>query len=142
MSRSHYITVEDVRNYILDRNLDDNELASDLSFSDEEIHDAMRRSARDYNSIRPFIGEVDADHLDASTNMFLDGTAAQLYISQINKLMRHDVDYVGGNISTNIVAKRIANYKELIKMHKEAFSQVVEAKKAWINDDNAFGQVG
>ena len=57
------VTEEDVRMYILDRNIEDNGLDLDLSFSHEEIAEAMRRCAREYNSIPPRVGMVSPENL-------------------------------------------------------------------------------
>ena len=46
--------------------------------------------------------------------MFLDATVAQLYMSEMNKPMRNDIDYTSGNVTTNLVAKRINTFSELV----------------------------
>ena len=49
------LTTEDIRHFLLDRDVEDNDLELDVAFSDEEIRDAMKRAARAYNSIPPFV---------------------------------------------------------------------------------------
>jgi len=137
-----YITEEDVRNYILDRTLEDNELQLDLTFSPEDISNAMVRAARDYNSLPPFVGGVEASKLPNDTNMFLDGIAAQLYISRLSKLSRNDMDYTAGNVTTNIVQKQIGHLQNLIKMHRDFFREAALAQKVFINHSLAWGQIG
>lgn len=139
---SYYITLEDVRNFVQDRDLNDNELQLDLTFSDEEIMDAMKRSAREYNSISPFVGNVQADQLCADTNMFLDAIAYQLYLSRHAKLARNDMDYAAGSITTNIVQKQLAHFKELIPMHQTRFERAVKDHKLYIQINSAWGQIG
>jgi len=127
-----------VRMFIMDRTIDDNDLLLDLAYNDKEIENAMVRAAREYNGIPPFCSYADPDTLDGTTNMFLDGIAAQLYISSLSKLMRNDIDYNSGGVTTNIVAKRIDHLKELIKIHQERFTQVAGDIKKGINIHMAF----
>ena len=137
-----YITAEDVRNYILDRSQADNSLTMDLHFSDREVADAMMRCARDYNSIPPLIGWVDPEKLPGDTNIFLDGTAKQLCISELSKLCRQDFDYTAGGVTTNIAAKRIEHLKMLIKLFGDQFVTAAAAAKMAINLRSAYGKVG
>ena len=69
-----YITISDVRFYIMDRGSEDNPYLLDLAYSDEEISGAMRSAAREYNSVPPLgVETVHPGHLPADTNLFLDG---------------------------------------------------------------------
>ena len=138
MAKHPYITADDARMFIMDRTVDDNDLLMDLAYDDAEISDAMVRAAREYNSIPPFCSFADPDCLDATTNMYLDAIAAQLYISTLNKLMRNDLDYNAGGVTTNIVAKRIGHLKELIRMHQDRFQQTAGAQKKAINISHGF----
>lgn len=124
--------------FILDRSIDDNDLILDLAYDDAEISNAMVRAAREYNGIPPLCSYADPDTLCADTNMFLDGIAAQLYLSTLSKLMRNDIDYNSGGVTTNIVAKRIGHLKELIKLHQDRFMEAVSNQKKFINIGNGF----
>ena len=127
------ITSDDVRMYIFDRNIEDNDLLLDLNFSEEEIANAMVRAAREYASIPPYTSTVSPACLPADTNMFLDATVAQLYMSEMNKLMRNDIDYTAGNVTTNLVAKRIKHLAELYKLYQDRFRT---AAKDWKISEN------
>lgn len=127
------ITSDDVRMYIFDRNIEDNDLLLDLNFSEEEIANAMVRAAREYASIPPYTSTVSPACLPADTNMFLDATVAQLYMSEMNKLMRNDIDYTAGNVTTNLVAKRIKHLAELYKLYQDRFRA---AAKDWKISEN------
>lgn len=133
-----YITSDDVRHFIFDRNIQDNDLLLDLNFSEEEVRHAMVRAAREYNSVPPFVHMVDPAWLPADTNIFLDGIAMHLYIGELSKLMRNDIDYNTGNVTTNLVAKRIEHLKELIKMHSERFVTAAKNVKLTANIHAAF----
>jgi hypothetical protein len=107
--------------YIFDRTIEDNDLLLDLNFSEEEISNAMVRAAREYASIPPYTSRVCPSCLPNTTNMFLDAIVAQLYMSEMNKLMRNDIDYTSGNVTTNLVAKRIKHLADLAKLYTERF---------------------
>jgi hypothetical protein len=139
---SVYLNAEDVRAFMLDRSAEDNPVDMDLSFSDEEIAAAMRRCARDYNSVPPFVNQVQGDRLFGDTNLFLYGTAKHLYLAAMQRLMRGDVDYQAGGVQTSINGKRIEHYNQLIKDLGEQFLQEASARKLNINIINAFGRVG
>lgn len=130
---ANYITEEDVRNFVLDRNIEDNDLLLDLAFSPEEIEDAMKRAAREWNSIPPYVSTADPSKLDASMNLFLDAIAQQLYISELNKLMRNDIDYTAGGVGTNLEQKRISHLRELISFHGDRFRQAARDIKIALN---------
>lgn len=129
MSNSHYITAEDVRNFVLDRSAQDNPIQMDLVFSEAEIDDAMRRSAREFNSIRPYVITVYPDKLPGDTNIFLDAIAEQLYISRMSKLMRQDFDYEAGGVGVNQVKTEINHLVSLIKLHSERWRDAAQQIK-------------
>lgn len=127
------ITHKDVRYYLLDRSVEDNDLDLDLSFSSEEIDDAMKRAARAYNSMPPFVSSVVWSSLPDDTNIFLDAIAEQLYVSLLAKLSRNDIDYQGGDVSVNIVSKRIEHLKGLIKEHRARWQEAARDIKLTTN---------
>jgi hypothetical protein len=139
---SDYLTIEDVRNFIWDRSAADNQIELDLAFSDDEIRDAMKRAAREYNSVPPFVTEADPAGLPADTNLFLDATAFQLYISRISRMQRNDIDYSAGGVSVELEKKQIAYMKEMIPFHRDRFLEATKAQKVFRNLRRAFGRVG
>jgi hypothetical protein len=114
----------------------------DLSFSDEEIMAAMERVAREYNSIPPFVDGARPDCLQKTTNMFFDGIVQQLYMAELNRAMRNDIDYVAGNLSTNPEKNRIANLTVLARDHGERFREAVRNRKIFINMSDGYGPIG
>lgn len=141
MAAHEYITVEDVRNYMIDETPDDTGI--DIAFSDDDIRQAMVRAAREYNSIPPRVADADPSKLSARTNMFLDAIAVQLYKSELQKLTRDDIDYSAGGVSTNIVSKRIDHLRStLIPQHDQSFKSAAHTEKLEINISNSFGPVG
>jgi len=142
-STNTYVTVEDIRLYILDRSIEDNaDWDKDLSFSDEEIMAAMERAAREYNSIPPFVSSASAECLPKDTNMFFDATAQQLYIAEVNRASRNDIDFDAGGVTTSIEAKRIDHMRRLAAEHGENFKEAARARKITQNWMEGFGRVG
>ena len=139
---SNYITVDDIRMYILDRFISDNELDKDLSFGDEEILAAMERAAREYNSIPPYVNGARADCLPKDTNMFFDAIVQQLYIAELNRAKRNYIDYDAGGVVTSLEAKRIKHLEDLAKDHGERFREAAQNRKIFINYSNGFGPIG
>jgi hypothetical protein len=134
-----YITTDDVRKYILDRSIEDNNLDLDLAFGDDEIANAMKGAIRDYNSIPPLIGILeDPTQLPGDTNIFLDATAKHLYLAKLAQLTREDIDYTSGGVTANLVAKRIGHLQELIKLHDELFREPAKDRKLAANLMRAF----
>lgn len=137
-----YVTVEDVRSYVLDRSIQDDVLGLDLAFSDDEIIDAMRRCAREYNSIPPFVTTWNENKLPGDTNIALDGIVLHLYLARLAKLQRQDFDYQAGGIQVNDVAKEIGHLGSAIKLYGERFRSAAQTRKLVINLEGAYGIVG
>jgi hypothetical protein len=138
-----YLTIEDVRNLMLDRGPDDNDISIDLTFSDEEITDAMVRAAREYNSIPPYgVDSISPDYLPMETNLFLYGTAKQLCLSRKAKLMRNDIDYSAGNVQVSPAKKEIQYLDALQKEFRDYFIMEAKQRKVTMNVMNGFGIIG
>jgi hypothetical protein len=133
-----YITFDDVRNFILDRDAADNDLLMKQSFTDEEILQAMKSAAREYNSISPYVDSVTCSTLPADTNMFLNGTVAFLYSALRAKLMRNEVAYNSGGVGTETDRRQIENLSLLIKEHMEFFLAEAQRTKVIKNLNNAY----
>lgn len=139
-----FITEADVRSYIKDKVDTDNPLsAGELRYSTEEITNAMRTSAREYNSLPPIgVSTVDPTCLPGDTNVFLDGiTAALLRTTLINEAA-NDIAVQAGNVNVQVGSVQIAHLKTLIPMFDERFKQAASAIKISINLSNAFGSIG
>ena len=135
-----YITIDDVRHYIMDRSAEDNEIEMDLAFTDDEITRALKSAMRDYNGTLPLCSSYDnASRLPDDTNMFLDGATAHLYQALWNKLTRSDIDYTAGGVTTNLVTKQIAHAKEKMEFYAARFKEVASAIKIQINVNAAWG---
>ena len=138
---SGVIQVEDVRLFIFDRTIEDNMIDLDLFFSDQEIMDAMRRTAMAYNGIPPYVEQVDPTRL-VYGDVFLHGIAYQLCLSKVHQLSRNDIDYSAGGVTTNLIEKQRQYLMELLKFHKQEFDIKAKERQVHRNINNAFGPVG
>lgn len=133
------ITLEEIRQYMADASIADNELSMDFTFSNEDIAGAMRSAARSYNSIPPLISGASADSLSADTNMFFDGIAMHLCMIEFQRRTKADIDYTAGGVTTNLVSRRIVHLQGLIKMFRERFEQAAQNYKISINIRAGYG---
>ncbi len=139
-------SIEDVRRFVLDRMIDDNEIDLELFFSDAEIITARRLAVATYNELPPYVDKIqlnscNQDCLPAPI-MFLNAIAYQLYLSKLQKLHKEDVEYQAGGMTVNIIKKRIAYITGTIKIFKDEFINLATARKTHINYSSAFGRVG
>ena len=139
-------SIDDVRRFVLDRMLDDNEIDLELFFTDAEIVTARRLAVAFYNEIPPYVENIaltscNEDCLPAPI-MFLNGIAHQLYLAKLQKLQKEDVDYQAGGMTVNIIKKRIAYITSNIKGFKDEFQNLAVSRKTHINYSSAFGRVG
>lgn len=142
MASDSFITVDDIRLYVLDRTIADNPLSKDLAFSDEEILAAMERAARAYNGLPPYVDCVTAACLQKVDNTFFDAIVQQLYIGEISRMSRNEIDYTAGGVTTNLDAKRIDHLRRMAAEHGELFREAAKAHKVYVNWKNAYGPLG
>jgi len=138
-----YVTPDEVRHYIEDRNAEDNDFDNDLSFSNEEIQVAMRRAARAYNSILPLgVDVVTPDKMPDVTEMFFDGVIWKLYSARLARLGRNDFDFNAGDVDVSPETKRIAFFGREAKAAEERFKEAAQDVKGTINISSGYGPVG
>lgn len=139
-------SIADVRRFVLDRMVEDNEIDLELFFSDQEIVTARRLAVATYNEFPPYVERIqlsdcNQDCLPAPI-MFLNGIAYQLYMAKLQKLHKEDVDYQAGGMTVNIIKKRIAYITGNLKIFKTEFENLASSRKTHINYMSAFGRVG
>lgn len=138
------ITEDDIRFYIKDSVESDNPLlAGELRYSSEEIAQAMRTAAREFNSIPPIgVISVEPSALPGDTNVFLDGvTAALLRMTLLNEAA-NDLQVSGGNVQVQVGATQIAHLKTLIPIFDDRFRRTATDIKVSKNLGNVFGSIG
>lgn len=134
-----YLTVQDVREYVEDRDLEDNPLGLDLTWTDEEILRAMKGAAREWNSIPPYILGVRSNELPEDTNLFLEATVEQLLKSRLSALRRQDLDYSAGGVGVNLVQKQIAHFEREIQERRGNWEPRCREMKVHANLAQAYG---
>lgn len=137
---------EDVRRFVLDRMVDDNEIDLELFFSDSEINYARSLAVAMYNELPPYVDPIALDSCNAdclpAPVMFLNGITYYMYLKKLQKLQKEDVDYQAGGMTVNIVKKRIAYITSNLKIFKTEFENLAISRKTHINYSSAFGRVG
>ena len=131
------VDVQDVRDFIFDRTLDDNQIALDLVFSDEEITNAMRFAAMRYNETTPYVDTINPAYVPYGM-MFLNGIAYGLYLSKLQSLSRQDLTYQAGNMTIDAIKPQIGHLQNYVKLFKEDFERMVKERKLSINISNCF----
>jgi len=134
------LSPEDLRTFMLDNQVENNLLDLDLTWSEQEIADAMRRCAMMWNGTPPLSGSLGVDPLRLPNRYaFLIGTAYQMYLSKLQQYMRNDMDYEVGGVKANLFAKRIGHFQKLLGMLREEFSMLARTEKTNRNVNNAWG---
>ncbi len=136
------MTIQDVRDWLLDRSAADNLLDCDLTFTDPEIVAAMRSAAREFNSIPPYIQNVSADCLPMDTNLFLDAVVYFLYNSKIANWARNAVTFEAGGVKASPDEDRMKRLIPLRDMHYERFRETAGTIKHYNNLRQSWGVVG
>ena len=131
------IDVDDVRSFMFDRTLDDNPLALDLTFSDEEINNAMRFAAMRYNETTPYVDHANAAYLPYGM-MFLNGIAYGLYLQKLQAVSREDITYSAGNMTIDAIKPQVQHLTNFVKLFKDEFERMAKERKLSINIANAF----
>lgn len=141
MGLNAYLQISDVREYLMDRSVEDN-YDGDLAFSDAEIEVAMRTTAREYNGIEPYVASAQPDKLSGQTNMFLDGIIAHLYTMAQARDIRNDVEYNAGGVTSQATQRKINYYQQKIGEHRKLFRTAAQQFKGHINMRRGYGRIG
>ena len=137
-----FITEQDVREEMRDRSAADHLVLPDVAFTSEDIAYAMRKVARRFNSIRPFVISVEAHKLPDRNSVFFDGIAwALLEVMLLNTGM-NDMDYSAGNVSANVQGKLATNLEKLVAKYEKRFVEDATTWKISTNLLGFYGQVG
>lgn len=141
VNKSNYIRHEDIRHFIQDRSIEDNEIYMDLFFSDEDISDAMRFAAMSFNSIPPYSIIVEPEKMPFNM-LFIHGVIYHLFLSRLTKLKRNDIEYTAGGVETTMDKKLIEHLTNDLQFHKQEFTSKAKELKLISNIRKASGRVG
>ncbi|MEG1543080.1 MAG: hypothetical protein RR382_00955 [Tannerellaceae bacterium] len=137
-----YVTVDMIRQWMMDNDPSDNSIDCDLAFTDEQIINAMQGAARSYNSLTPVgVDIVNANAMPSDTNLFINFTVASLLNSSLQKLSRNDMQWMTGGVTVDVVAKRIAHYRLLRDEARQMAREEAVARKSEINRQAAWASI-
>ncbi len=136
-----FITVENIRHYLLDRQASDNSLDLDLSFGEPEILDAFKYAASDYNDMPPQVHQVCASRLPFHTFLVHD-VIYHLYLSKLSQYQRNDIDFSAGGLTVDVEKRRIEHLTKTLPVMKESFLIGAKEYKISINLRRGVGRVG
>ena len=139
---SNVITIEDVREEMLDRQAEDHLVLADLAFTDTDIEWAMKSCARKFNSIRPLGIEVCWDGLPINSSVFLDGVSLALYKRWLRNVSVNEFDYDAGGVKASVQGALRANLTKVVEHLEHEFLEAATALKTTINAADAWGPVG
>ncbi len=93
----------------------------------------MRRGCAAFNDVPPVFIRTTPDCMDDSTNLFLHAVITELYVMELSKLTRNDIEYTAGDAVVAIDRPRIEHLKTLIKYHGDIFRDTASSYKQTIN---------
>lgn len=139
-----YLTIQDVREFLLDESPDDNDVEMDLFFSDKQILSAMKRTAAEYQSMIPTgidTGVTAATLPGGDTSIFLLGVASYLYQSAMHKIARNTLAWQTGDTSVDLNKTRFEMFKLLQQEYDQQWKQQARLRKANINRNQAYAYI-
>lgn len=136
------ITIEEVREEVLDRSADDHLVIADLAFTDADIMYAMKACARKYNSIPPIHITTRWDALPSDVMIFFDGITWALIRRWLRNAEMNDFQYKAGNVAANVQGDRIANLRNMLKRTEAEFVEGAMIRKQTFNITSGYGNVG
>jgi hypothetical protein len=137
-----YITVAEVREEMLDRQAEDHLVLADLAFTDEDIEWAMRRCAREFNTVRPMTTNVTWDKLPDETTVFFDGIAWALLARWRRNVAMNDLDYNAGGVAASVQGTLLKNLDRLVQELSDKFIRSATDMKLTDNLNQAWGRIG
>ena len=133
------LTPRTIRFAIFDRVAADNKLDQVLSFTDDEIREAMINAARAYNSMPPLSIKTNFQCLDDTTDVFIHGTIYWLYLGRVSQLQRNEPDIDAGGVTVRLDQKQIEYFTKMMAHHEEKFKYAVNNIKVAKNLAAGFG---
>ena len=136
------ITIDEVREEVLDRSADDHLVIADLAFTDDDITYAMKACARKYNSIPPIHITTKWDQLPSDTMLFYDGITWALVRRWLRNAEMNDFQYKAGNVAANVQGDRVNNLRNILKRTEAEFVEAAMIRKQTYNIISGYGNIG
>ena len=136
-SRNTPITVEEVRNFLMDRCPEDNRLLFDTQYTDEQIINAMAMPIDDWNDTPPCIQYFSPVTFPWRRPLII-GTAAALLNTHAFNQFRNEAAYQAGNVTVNDSNKGPIYLQLAQQLHQE-WKHWMVSKKRELNIQRGWG---
>jgi hypothetical protein len=133
-------SMAEIRLHLRDSSPSESFLLDRLMFDDAEIALAIQRPVQYWNEIPPPIGEFTTQNFPFRYH-WLEGICANLFFMVAEGFRRNQLSYSAAGLSLDDQNKE-PNYERAGQMRWDAYRQWVRAKKAQINLEGGYGEVG
>jgi hypothetical protein len=133
-------SIAEIRLHLRDSAPAESYLLDNLMFDDAEIALAITRPVMYWNEIPPPIGQFNTQNFPFRYH-WLEGICANLFMMVAEQYRRNQLDYSAAGVSVNDQNKEM-NYERAGQARWQAYREWVRAKKAEINLEGGYGEVG
>lgn len=134
-------SIAEIRLHLRDSSPNESFLLDNLMFDDAEIALAIARPVQYWNEVPPPLDAVFDTHNFPFRYHWLEGICANLFFMVAEQFRRNQLSYNAAGIALDDQNKE-ANYERAGQMRWQAYREWVRAKKAEINLEGAYGEVG
>lgn len=133
-------SISEIRLHLRDTDPSESYLLDNLAFSDEEIAQALWLPVQYWNEIPPPIGTYTTANFPFRYH-WLMATAGYLFLTAAEQQRRNHLNYAAGGVQVNDQDKE-PNYEQAAKRRLDEYKDFVRRKKAEINLNSAYGELG
>jgi hypothetical protein len=133
-------SIAEIRLHLRDSSPAESYLLDHLMFDDAEIALAITRPVQYWNEIPPPIGTFTTQTFPFRYH-WLEGICANLFMMVAEQFRRNQLSYSAAGLAVDDQNKE-PNYERAGQLRWQAYREWVRAKKAEINLENAYGEVG
>lgn len=134
-------TIAEIRLHLRDSSPNESFLLDNIMFDDAEIALAIVRPVQYWNEVPPPLDAVFDTHNFPFRYHWLEGICANLFFMVAEQFRRNQLSYNAAGIALDDQNKE-ANYERAGQTRWQAYREWVRAKKAEINLESAYGEVG
>lgn len=133
-------SMAEIRLHLRDSSPGESYLLDHLMFDDAEIALAIQRPVQYWNEIPPPIGEFTTQNFPFRYH-WLEGICANLFFMVAEGFRRNQLSYSAAGVTLDDQNKE-PNYERAGQMRWDAFREFVRSKKAQLNLEGAYGEIG
>lgn len=133
-------SIAEIRLHLRDSAPAESYLLDNLMFDDAEIALAITRPVQYWNEVPPPIGIFTTQSFPFRYH-WLEGICANLFMMVAEQFRRNQLNYSAAGLALDDQNKE-ANYERAGQMRWQAYREWVRAKKAEINLEGAYGEIG